>query len=460
IQILFFLLLKDLNVCSDDLNNLALWIFPLGSIFRERNRKEQLILRKDLYTENITDSNYVKNFFSQFPAAVEFYNNARMLTWMNTVAKNKWKASSNSLTGKLFIQKLQDLSDPVFSSSVERAYQGEIQIYKGNDFHKTTISKSSEEQKIEVFISPVYGKNLKVSGIAMVYLSPDLEHVTALLRESQQIQSRAFLSNFTHEFRTPLNWMLGFSDLIDREKDLNKIKEYNKNIQNGGKVLLTLVEKLIEMSSLMKDETELEVQEFSLSGILIETRNILNIEIRIVGNKINVRLNIFLNNNQDDILLRTDQRKLKQVLTYLIHNSLKFTTSGYIEIGCRELPENMILFYVKDSGIGISKDILHYIYEIFRKETAASPFLTNGHGLGLTLTRSYVNLMGGKIWVESESGKGARFFFTIKNHMNSENNAIAERKLSKNDCACNFIHKIKSYISDQIRTIKISYKFR
>mgnify|MGYP006292443871 FL=1 len=321
------------------------------------------------------------------------------------------------MTGKFFVQKINNLKDPEFHAAVNKAYEGEVQIYSGKDYHQN--NKDEEiSSNIEVYISPVYRGNFETEGIVLVYLNPGMEDITALIRENQQLQSKAFLSNITHEFRTPLNWMLGFSELIKKENDIEKIKEFNRNIQQGGEALLNLIDRLIEMSSIIRNETLFEKQDFSLVKTLNETAAIISNEIRLLEKKINVSLNISLNDAKKDISIKSDQRKLKQVLTYLTHNAVKFTTSGYIEIGCRELPERMILFYVKDTGIGISGDVLHYIFEIFRKEAHHSPFLTEGHGLGLTLTKNYISLMGGDIWVESESGKGAKFYFTIKNHSN------------------------------------------
>lgn len=334
---------------------------------------------------------------------------------MNQVAKSKWKSSRNSLAGKFFVQKINNLKDPEFHAAVNKAYEGEVQIYSGKDYHQNNKEEEISSD-IEVYISPVYTGNFEIEGIVLVYLNPGMEDITALIRENKQLQSKAFLSNITHEFRTPLNWMLGFSELIRKENDIEKIKEYNRDIQQGGKVLLSLIDRLIEMSSIIRKETLFEKQEFSLIKILDETAAIISNEIRLLDKKINVSLNISLNDGRKDITIKSDQRKLKQVLTYLTHNAVKFTTSGYIEIGCRELPEEIILFYVKDTGIGISVDVLHYIYEIFRKEAHHSPFLTEGQGLGLTLTKNYISLMGGDIWVESESGNGAKFYFTIKNH--------------------------------------------
>ncbi|MFW5820101.1 MAG: sensor histidine kinase [Bacteroidota bacterium] len=336
---------------------------------------------------------------------------------MNPVARNRWNSTGKFIKINRFAPKINHLNDPDFHKAINEAYEGEVRIYRG--VIKQEETGDEEPAQIEVFISPVYENNFTVGGIVLVYLTPGIEDITTLTRENQQLQSQTFLSNITHELRTPLNWMLGFSELIEKEKDIQKIREYNENIRHGGKVLLTYIEKLIEMSMLIRDVSKIEIHEFSLMKILNETRAIISNEIRILDKKINVDLNVSLNDSKKDIQVKSDQRKLKQVLTYLTHNALKFTTSGYIEVGCRELPANMILFYVKDTGIGISEDVLHYIFEIFRKDTHYSPFFTEGQGLGLTLTKAYVSLMDGDIWVESQSGKGTQFYFTIKNHDSS-----------------------------------------
>jgi signal transduction histidine kinase len=369
------------------------------------------------YHRNLTHK--VKEFFASFPTAVELYNDRQLLVWMNAVAKEKWKKGKDYTTAQPLIQKKTQNEASSFLNSIEAAYRGEVKVYKGPDYHKISEANNSDSEVIEVFMSPVYEEDLKICGVLLIYLNPGIQDVAKYVYRNEHLQARSFLSNISHEFRTPLNWMLGFSELIDKETDITKIKEYNKNIQNGGKVLLALIDRLIEMSYLIRNETILEKQEFQLSKIISEAYSIISNEVKVLRNKINIQVNTSVNYFHENYPVITDQRKLKQVLVYLSHNALKFTESGYIEIGCKELPDNMLLFHVKDTGIGISDDILHYIFEIFRKEVKSSPFLSEGQGLGLSLTKGYVSLMGGNIWVESKSGEGSTFYFTIKNLYNS-----------------------------------------
>ncbi len=401
----------------------AALMFPTGIGFKEsvlkRTPEKNIRMKKSyLRTEDKLQGSFL-HFFDKLPAAVEIFDCNRRLIWINNRAKEKWYFSKGLLSEEKEIRIQEHPEDSTFNSLIGKAYQGEIQIYSGIDYHYGKQA-DGETENIEAFILPISQENLKESGILIICPVTDKGCIANLIRQNDITQTKSFLSNISHEFRTPLNWMLGFSELIERENDIKKIRELNKNIRYGGKVLLSLMNKLIEMSSLSRNEAIIEKQEFSLAKLLVETVSILNNENKILESRISVYYMVSLNNSGEDLLILSDQRKLKQVLTCLTHNAMKFTSAGFIEIGCRELPDGVLLFHVKDTGTGISEDIQHYIFEIFRKEKPYSSFLKNGRGLGLTLAKSYVSLLGGNIWVQSESGRGTTFFFTIKNQMKND----------------------------------------
>ncbi len=365
-------------------------------------------------------SNYFQSyidFFEKYPSAVEFYDKEGYLVWKNPVAKNKWKSSIDYQKGKFRIWELDAKPKKKFYSLVEKAFNGKPQVYNGPDYHYTRENFQNKKQSnVQVYISPFFEFEEKITGIILIFIKVESGDISNYIEENEQLQAKSFLSKMSHELRTPLNWILGFSDLIDQQQDIKKIKAYNASINKGGKVLLSMIEKLIELSGIVKNEVTIEKREFSLTNTLNETIRILKNEVKVLKSDISIQIQTSFNHKEDNIHMISDERKLKQVLMYLTHNSLKFTKTGYIEIGCRELPEDIFLFHVKDTGIGISKDIQYFIFDILRKGCETTPSLTEGQGLGLTLAKNYVNLMGGNIWVESEKGKGATFFFTIKNY--------------------------------------------
>ncbi|MCF8346302.1 MAG: HAMP domain-containing histidine kinase, partial [Bacteroidales bacterium] len=226
----------------------------------------------------------------------------------------------------------------------------------------------------------------------------------------------AFLRNISHELRTPLNWIIGFSSLLTEEKDLMKIKEYNYHIIKGGKLMLSSIEMLIDMSHIVKNEVTITKTTFAVNKLLYETADLLREDVQRMEYNLTVKVNSYILQHEDDRLIVSDEKKLRRVLNCLIHNSLKFTKDGYIELGCANLPEQTLLFYVKDTGIGISEDIKEYIFDAFRKSDSGTEDGLSGHGLGLSIAKNYVKLLGGNIWLDSECKKGTTLFFTIKDY--------------------------------------------
>jgi len=163
--------------------------------------------------------------------------------------------------------------------------------------------------------------------------------------------------------------------------------------------------------------------EFALNKLLQETTDRLNEDIKKMDTNLTIRLNTFMDGDQADYLILSDKGKLQRILNCLVHNALKFTKHGFIEIGCVKLPENTLLFYVKDTGIGMSKDIQDYIFDAFSKGRSEIDGGLSRQGLGLSIAKNYVKLLGGNIWFETEIKKGTTLMFTIKDY--------SEKKISE-----------------------------
>jgi len=226
--------------------------------------------------------------------------------------------------------------------------------------------------------------------------------------ESDRLQS-AFLANMSHEIRTPMNGILGFLELLS-EPDLeeeNK-KEYIEIVNNSGRRLLNTINDIIEISKIEAGQSKVsygdvnigEVMKFHYDFFLpqaIEKGLAMNVSTQIMG---------------PQGLIRTDRHKLDGILTNLIKNAIKFTEKGTIEFG-NYLENEWLVFYIKDSGRGISKDRFEAIFERFVQADQNLTRAHEGSGLGLSITKAHVRALGGKIRVESEPGKGSTFFFTI-----------------------------------------------
>ncbi len=231
--------------------------------------------------------------------------------------------------------------------------------------------------------------------------------------ESDRLKS-AFLANMSHEIRTPMNTIIGFSDLlVKRDYDTGKQKKILKMINQRSKDLLQIINDILDSSRIEVGLLDIKESEVNLNVLLEDIYQYYRAKESLLTNEnvIDLRKKLFLPSRQ--CLVKTDFIRIKQVICNLIDNAYKYTTSGYIEFGCVLIGKDL-RFYVKDTGTGISKDKQILIFDRFRQ--ANETFLngnTKGTGLGLSISKALIELMGGKIWVESAIDKGSTFYFTI-----------------------------------------------
>ena len=268
------------------------------------------------------------------------------------------------------------------------------------------LQKSNEEYLI-------VNKKLSENNDLILGMNVDLKLAKEKAEESDRLKS-SFLANVSHEIRTPMNAIIGFSELLeDDDLDNDSRKLFTHTIRTRSADLLNIINDILDISRL--ESGTLVVDEFSgsISKELNELVSYYNTKNEKIARKpVVFSLQNLLTSEQDIII--TDFNRLKQVLMNLIDNAFKFTPEGMIEIGCQLKDVDTVLFYVKDTGIGISENKLEMIFGRFKQATEAH--LTDkygGTGLGLSISKGLIELLKGHIWVESEKGKGTTFFFTI-----------------------------------------------
>ncbi len=225
--------------------------------------------------------------------------------------------------------------------------------------------------------------------------------------ESDKLKT-AFLQNMSHEIRTPLNGIIGFSALLNEEGlSKDEIKGFTTIINQSGQRLIEIVNNVLEISKIQTGQVKIEEEQIfidsTLSGLLTFFSPITEVK--------NVRLN-YQNLDDKQRIIFSDECKLNQILTNLINNAVKFTKSGSIDFGY-EIIDNEVRFFVKDTGIGISAEMYDRIFERFVQAELTVTRKYEGAGLGLAICKGLVELLGGRIWVESEIGVGTTFFFTL-----------------------------------------------
>ena len=214
----------------------------------------------------------------------------------------------------------------------------------------------------------------------------------------------------SHELRTPLNAIIGFSEVLGERLfgELNeKQAEYTEDILSSGRHLLSLINDILDLSKIEAGRMELEVTTFHMPDA-IENALLL---IRERASRHGIKLERIIDDRLGDFT--GDERKVKQVLVNLLSNAVKFTPEGgRIKVEAR-LGDSAVITSVTDTGIGIASEDQEVIFEEFRQVGSNYAQKREGTGLGLSLTRKFVEMHGGKIWVESELGRGSTFTFTL-----------------------------------------------
>jgi signal transduction histidine kinase/CheY-like chemotaxis protein len=229
--------------------------------------------------------------------------------------------------------------------------------------------------------------------------------------ESDRLKS-AFLANMSHELRTPMNAIIAFSNFLkDPELSAEKRDEYINYITTAGDTLLHLVDDIIDSAKIESKQLTISHVRCNITDLLFELKEIFN-EIRSKKQRAHIELKISEASRKDDVYVLTDPLRLKQVLSNLLENALKYTTEGFVEFGY-VTEKKSVTFFVKDTGIGIPKDKFEYIFQRFSQIEYTVKDSFRGTGLGLSITKNLVELLGGTIWVESEMGTGSTFYFTI-----------------------------------------------
>lgn len=316
------------------------------------------------------------------------------------------------------LQGMQAISD-VIKNIKQGIKTGQIeQLQHSYTFEAQQKRKDGSMVWVEIIAKPVFEHDNTFVGLSGVTRDiskrkkAEFELVEAKEKavEADRLKS-AFLANMSHEIRTPMNAIIGFTDLLNQEDLESETKdEYVELINSNSTHLLKLIDDIIDIS-------KIEAGELSVSKVKVELNPIFNelekVHQAALNKKGKGNVKIINNLPNKDLAVVADPMRLQQILTNLVSNSVKFTEEGTIEFGVAVHEQDFIKFYVKDTGLGMSKEKLDYIFDRFRQVEEHTSRKFQGSGLGLAISKQLVELMGGEIWVESKQDEGTTFYFTL-----------------------------------------------
>lgn len=372
-------------------------------IKRQRNHVDRALKASELKFRVLAESAPVGIFTTDVEGATNFVNprwceisglgfeDAMGFGWLNAIhpddrqnLESEWKQTTQAIVSSKaeyrFIHPNGSVAWVIGQAVPQKDENGVFMGYIG------TITDITERKMIEI----------------------DLIAAKEKAEESDRLKT-AFLHNISHEIRTPLNSIVGFSGLItDPETTIEKQKKYGEIINQNCDQLTSIITDIIQIATIEAGQDTLHEKEIDLNSIceLIHTQ--------FYEKAITKNVSLICKSSlpHHEVRIITDGAKLVQILNNLIGNALKFTTEGAVMYGC-EILNNVLKFFVEDTGIGIAPEMHQEIFKRFRQVESATARKFGGSGLGLAISKANVELLGGQIWVESAIGKGAKFYFTI-----------------------------------------------
>ncbi|MBK6967105.1 MAG: PAS domain S-box protein [Bacteroidales bacterium] len=368
---------------------------------------------------DITESKQAEEALVKFQTAIKNSKTSIIITDGNGLIEyaNPYFSETSGYTWEEIAGKSPGILQSGFHSSV---FYDELwkTIQNGKTWEGEFLNKKKNGQLFweNAIISPIRNAKdeithfvgIKTDITASKKIKEELINAKEQAEESDRLKS-AFLANMSHEIRTPMNGILGFTELLKTPGLTGEEQqEYIQIIKKSGDRMLNIINDIIDISKIESGQMSVSVSDTNVNEVIEYIFNFFKPETEQKG----VRFSYFAGLPVDDAVIKTDREKIYAILTNLVKNAIKFTKTGFIEFGYIRKDKNLE-FFVSDSGTGIPDEHKSFIFERFRQGSESLIRNYEGAGLGLSISKAYIELLGGEIWVESEPGKGSAFYFNI-----------------------------------------------
>ena len=361
---------------------------------------EKAKLAEDKYTE----------LFDFAPIGYLSINRDGRITKLNFAAANNLGTDRYHLMNKSLLSFIADDSKNTFLKFLENVFLStEKQTCE-------VVLKIPESPPIFAIIDGIQTLDNKECLIELIDITEKIKQYEELViardhaEESDRLKS-SFLANMSHEIRTPMNGILGFAELLkDEELDTATRQDYVQIIEKSAERMLNTINEVIDISKIESGLMKLNITDVNINHCLDDYLKFFNPE----ATKKNIKLSLIKGLDDDEAIIKTDEDKLNGIFTNFIKNAIKFTHQGSIEFGYSlNNDSNELHFYVKDTGIGIPKHRQAAVFERFIQADIENKSAQQGSGLGLTISSAYIDMLLGKVWLESEESVGSTFHFTL-----------------------------------------------
>ncbi|MDD4374703.1 MAG: PAS domain S-box protein [Bacteroidales bacterium] len=379
------------------------------------SEKEVLIIVRDISKrkrqeiEILNQNKFIERMLDSIPNPLFYLNREGVYLGINKAFEDFYGVRKKDIVGKKIYELPfeadpieRDLSDQAIFSGKEhqQVLERVIQLSDGST-RDAIITKSSFPDSSDQ-IGGLIGIIMDITDRKM--MEKDLMQAKEKAEESDKLKT-AFLNNLSHEIRTPLNAIVGFSELLDMGYSSDQQEKFVRTINSNAEQLLHIIDDVLAISRMDSERMPVEKFDFNVSDLLLDLYDTFEPEAKQKMLKLSIP-------DLPDITIEADKGKIKQVLSGLISNALKYTDKGSIHFGCKP-QNNELLFYTRDTGIGIPESEKVKIFERFYRSDEVQLKAIRGNGLGLSIAKGLVELMQGSLHLKSDHGKGSEFSFTV-----------------------------------------------